>query len=586
MKKLLSTILGFTVILFFLYYYLKQDFEKTTPTIYYNGNIITLEESRPTANAMFVEDGKIKAIGSAQEIATYKTDKVAQVDLKGATVMPGFIDPHTHFGITMFLSKMHDLSGFTHKSNQEVWESFELSVKQHKEGEWVICKGIDPILVGDLIPPSIQYLDKVAPNNPVLIFSQSLHSYWANSKAFEEVGITTETPNPSDHSYYDKDSSGAFTGLIVEQEAIKPFTNLLKDKVLTPKVLGEMGAKVMSEYAKNGNTTIVTTGATITDSKPLMLFEHLSAQEPTLLGGLLTKIGMFPQRKATPRHFVYMRNDVVHLLPEKKGNGDDFYDIIGVKLWYDGSPYIGSMYLNEPYKESKMTNETLEIPHSHAGHALVEKDSLKHIIQKYHQQGWQIAIHTQGDAATNEVLDVFESLNGALNFSESKHRLEHCLLLSTTGLERMKNLNITPSFHINHLYYYGDALKSSMLGEDRVENILPLGAAQDMAIKYSLHADQPMFESDPFRLMQTAIERQTISGDSIGVNQKINLMEAVKALTINAAWQFGMEDKIGSLKEGKYADFIILDRNPFETPTHQLEQIECVKTYVNGNLVL
>lgn len=573
-----------SILLLISYVYLKQDFTKASPTLYTNGAIITLNEQQPYAEAMYVEEGRILAIGTNTQLEEYRTKNIAIVNLEGATVLPGFIDAHTHFSISMFLSEMHDLSGFTYSSNKEIWDRFEEIVKNANIKEWIISKGIDPILVPDLVPPSIAYLDSVAPNNPTLFFSQSLHSYWANTKAFKIVGINKETPDPSEHSYYAKNNNGELSGLIVEQVAIKPFFDILKSEVLTPKKLSKTASKVMSAYAKNGNTTIVSAGITIQDEKPLLLFEHLSNQKPTLLGSLLEKIGFLPKRKQNPRHFMYMREDMAHLLPEKKTKVDDFYAVIGIKHWYDGSPYIGSMYLEEAYLDSKLTNNTLQIPENHKGEALIKENDLKEFIKKYHKQGWQLAFHTQGDAAINDVVTAFEELESELDYSESRHRLEHCLLLPKENIKRMQRLKLTPSFHINHLYYYGDVLKSSLIGKERAEKILPVASIKESGMKFSLHADQPMFESKPFRLIQTAVERKTILGDTLGVNEKITVLDAIKAMTINAAWQIHMEDKIGSLEEGKYADFIVLDKNPLQIQTDKLSSIQCLKTYINGNL--
>lgn len=585
MKKAIYIGLGTATMLLLLYLILIKDFEKEAPTIYTNGNIITLNDDQPAAEAMFIKDGVIVEIGSNEAMSKYSSEVINNIDLKSATIMPGFIDSHTHFALTMFMSDMIDLSGFKHKSNSEVWEYFEFKVAPFEKGEWIVCKGIDPILVGDLIPPTLNYLDKVAPDNPVIIFSQSLHSYWVNSKAYELAGITVDTPNPSKHSYYAKNKDGQFSGLIVEQEAIKPFTNLLKEAVFTSKKLSMLAPKVMSDYAKRGNTTIVSAGITITDEKPFLLFDQLSNGRPTLLGNILGKLGIIPERKANPRHFMYLRHEMAHLMPEDNQSRNDFYDIIGIKHWYDGSPYIGTMYLSEPYLPSELTNKKLNIPVGHKGEALIDKSAVKAFIKTFHNKGWQIAIHAQGDAANSEVLDVYEALASELDYSSSRHRLEHCLLLSLSDLERMKKLNITPSYHVNHLYYYGDALKANLLGAERTENMMPIGSTLNKGIKFSLHADQPMFESHPFRLIQTAVERKTVTGGAINEQEKIGLTEAIKSMTINAAWQINMEDKIGSLEKGKYADFIIVDKNPYEIPIQDLENIKCLKTYVHGNLV-
>ncbi len=584
MRKVFRISLLLTGLMLLLFIYIKQDFKRTSPTIYTNGNIITLNEHQPTAEAMLIEDGRIIEIGSSKSLEKFESKNIATIDLKGATVMPGFIDPHTHFSLSMFLSEMHDLSGFKYHSNEEVWNSFENIVENSDKGEWIVCKGVDPILVPDLILPSIEYLDRIAPNNPVLIFSQSLHNYWANTKAFELVGINKNTPNPSNHSFYGKDELGNLNGLIVEQLAILPFVNILKSEVLTPDKLSIAASRTLYDYAKNGNTTIVSAGITIQDKKPLLLFKHLSIDKPDLLGSILEKLGFLPKRKPNPRHFMYIRYDTPDLLPERKLTQNDFYDIIGIKHWYDGSPYIGTMYLNEEYLDSDFMKK-LHIPKGHRGEALINKEDLKLFIKEYHNRGWQIAFHSQGDAAIKEILDAFEELGSELDYTDSKHRLEHCVLLPTEDIERMKKLNITPSFHINHLYYYGDALRTSILGNERAEKILPIASVKNNGIKYSLHADQPMFESHPFRLIQTAVERKTNAGNTIGENQRISLMDAIKSMTIDAAWQINMDDKIGSLEKGKYADFIIIDKDPFETKTENLNKIKCLKTFVNGNLV-
>ena len=234
---------------------------------------------------------------------------------------------------------------------------------------------------------------------------------------------------------------------------------------------------------------------------------------------------------------------------------------------------------------SELTKNGLHIPEEYRGSPLIKKEELVNFIKKHHQNGWQIAIHTQGDIANADVLEAFQKVDDQMDITNSRHRIEHCLLLSDASINKLKDLNISPSFHINHLYYYGRALKIHIIGEERANKILPIASARNKNIKYSMHADQPMFESKPFRLIQTAIERTTKEGDTLGYNQRINILDGIKSMTINAAWQIHMEDKIGSLKKGKYADFIILDKNPLKTPSNQLENIKILQTFINGNEV-
>jgi len=559
-----------------------NDFESTKARIYINGQIITMEDNIPTAEAMYVKDGIIVGLGTNQAMRALSTDKVEVIDLKNKTVLPGFIDSHSHVALSAFFNAMVDLSGFTHGSNKAVWEHLTNAVKSKKPGEIIIGKGIDSILVGGLVLPSIQFLDSIAPENPVILISQSLHTYWANSLAFEAVGISRKTKDPSGSSYYGKDNDGNLTGIIIEQQAFLPFLDYLKENVLTPEKMVTSTVDSMKQYAKNGNTTVVSTGITINDKKPLRFYEHLASSETGMVNKLLTMAGIFPEREPFPRHFVYIRFDRLFLLPDERTE-NDFFNIIGVKHWYDGSPYTGSMYLAEPYKNSDLSQIDLQLSHDHRGTALVTKEKLKQFIKQYHGKGWQIAIHAQGDQANEEVLQIFEDTG--LDFSESRHRLEHCVLLSASSMDTLKRLNIFPNFHINHLLYYGDALKDDLLGEERAEQILAIGSAQRAGLKFAMHADQPMFESKPLRLIQTAVERKTSSGEVISEEQRITVMDALKAMTINGAYSINMEDRIGSVKEGKYADFIIMDKNPLKVPTADIEKIKILETYINGNPV-
>jgi len=584
MKRIHIILLAILVIVLISYNYISKDFIKAEPTIYNNGNIITLEEELPFAEAMLVEDGIIKSIGTNEEIINLNSDNIKIVDLNGATILPGFIDPHTHVALSAFLDNMVDLSGFKHKSNQEVWNHLKKAIKTKKEGEWIVCKGIDPILVEDLITPNIAFLDEIAPENPLIMISQSLHTYWVNTKTFEKASITKNTKNPSKSSFYEKDSAGNLTGLIAEQKAFLPILEQMKKEVMTSKILINSTKKVLHNYAKNGNTTVVSAGITINDAKPLRLYEHLSANKPSFINQLLATFGKLPKRTQNPRHFLYIRFDKAFLLPKEKKHNDS-YNILGVKHWYDGSPYTGSMYLEDPYMVSNLTQQGLHIPEGYSGKPLIKQEDLVNFIKEYHTQGWQIAIHTQGDIANRKVLQAFEGVDKQVDINESRHRIEHCVLLSEASLDKIKELNISPSFHINHLYYYGKALKNDIIGKERANKILPVGSAQDKNIIYSMHADQPMFESKPFRLIQTAIERQTKEGDTLGYNQRISVLNGIKAMTINAAWQINMEAKIGSLKKGKYADFIILDKNPLKIPTNKLENIKILRTFINGNEV-
>ena len=560
-----------------------NDFSEGADILFHNGPIITMEKDQPNAEAVYIENGIIKLVGDYDLLRKNIKKTTIVVDLKGQSLLPGFIDSHTHPALSAFLHNMVDLSGFIHRTEEDLWNHFADKVSDYNPGDWILCKGFDQILVPDLIPPHISFLDSIAPNNPVLIISQSLHSYWANSHAFHAAGINRTTPDPEKSSYYERDTNGNFTGYIAEQAAFEPF----KKEILSSlgiKRLKENSLMVLKDYAKNGYTSITSMGITTSDKKVIQLYKHISSKTSTITNRILSLLDILPKRENTVRNFIFLRYDAAHLFPTSSANGDDFFKIMGVKLWYDGSPYTGSMYLEAPYLDNHFTNNVLHIPSGHTGIPLLTKNQLSSYIMKYQSEGWQVAIHAQGDIAIRDIMNVFDNI-GLPSENDFRHRIEHCILIDNESIEKMSKMNIHPSFHINHLYYYGDALEKQIIGASRADQMLPLKSAAENDLRFTLHADQPMFPSKPFSLLHTAVNRKTKDGKTLGKQNLITVYQGLEALTINAAWQIKMDEKIGSIKEGKYADLIILDRNPLETDKEDLRSIRVLDTYVHGNKI-
>ncbi len=580
MKKIIHSFVAIVALLL-ISFSLEPSFTPNGSLYIYNGTVITLENEQPEANAVFVDEGKIVAVGSDPELRLHLKETTQIIDLKGATLLPGFIDPHTHPVASSFLHGMIDLSGFTHDSQKEIWNHLESKINNYSPGKWILCKGFDVVLVEDLVPPHITYLDSISPNNPLLILSLSGHSYWGNSLAFSAAGINKSSPNPSGSSYYGRDAGGTLNGYISEQAAFQPFRNTVINTIGSD-VLKEKCVIVLDEYAANGNTSITSMGITAYDPDVIRLYQHLSSEQTSLLNKVLQRLGLLPRRKPTVRNFVFVRDDADHLLPFSPNNGDDFFKMSGVKFWYDGSPYTGSMYLNEPFKSSSVNQEKIHVPLGHSGKALWKNDEISNRIKQYDSVGWQVAVHTQGDRAISETLDAFEKSGIPKN---SRHRLEHCLLPSKKAIQRMVKLGVSPSFHINHLWYYGEALEDHIIGQERTDEILPLKSAENNSLIFSIHADQPMFESNPLSLLHTAVNRKTRYGNLFGKSNKIGVEQGLKSLTINAAWQIKMENKIGSIKPGKYADFVIIDQNPMMVDPEKIKDIHVLQTIVNGNIV-
>ncbi|MRR17835.1 MAG: hypothetical protein EG826_15410 [Deltaproteobacteria bacterium] len=227
----------------------------------------------------------------------------------------------------------------------------------------------------------------------------------------------------------------------------------------------------------------------------------------------------------------------------------------------------------------------LKIPANHRGQTVIGKQDFVNAVKKYHDLGWQVSVHSQGDRSTEEVLEVLDRIQSESKAMNLRHRIEHGVLLPPELLEKSRQLGITPSFHINHLYYYGKALRDDILGAERTAKMLPVGSTQKAGLYYSLHADAPMYPEEPLSLLQTAVTRKTREGEIIGPEEAISVPDGLKALTTYAAWQINMEKKIGSIEPGKYADLIILDRNPLTVNPDSLREIQVQSTFVNGKEV-
>ncbi|MEQ9362957.1 MAG: amidohydrolase family protein [Leptospirales bacterium] len=570
---------------------------KTPDTIFYGGDIVTMAEARmdapssrengsraefpPAPEAILVQDGRIARIGSRAEILALKQDDTVMIDLAGRTLAPGFIAVHTHPDLAAFFYDFTDLSGFANSTPGEVWGTFEAAVADAQPGEWILCKGFDPMLVPGLRAPTINRLDELAPENPVFIIAQNLHAAWANSAAFAELEITGETEDPAPGSYYETDDNGRLTGYIAEIAAIRPFTQ----RALKVVDVREGAVAALREYARNGISTIATLGLFAKDSKPLMLFEHLSTNKPGITNHVLGFLGFLPAREATVRHFVYLQPDSDFWWPDAVENGDDFFRIVGMKLWYDGSPYVASMLLDQPYEISPLMQQGLGVPAGTRGDAKFSPEKFYALAERYHTAGWQLAVHSQGDRATREVLAAFERLLRERPRGDHRHRLEHGLLTPGSSLDQMRALGVSPSFHINHLYYYGEALRDSIIGARRAEIMLPVNSVRESGAPFSLHADLPMYPEVPLSLLATAVNRTTRSGALIGADERVDPRAGLAALTTHAAWQLHMNDKIGSIETGKFADFVILDRNPLTTNPGMLRDIQVEATYVHGRRI-
>jgi len=523
--------------------------------ILHNGHILTVNAQDEVAEAVAIRDGVILAVGSNAAIMALQTARTDVLDLEGNSVLPGFVAAHEHPTLSAVFSGAADLSGFSHPRNAEVWEALKQAVAKADKGEWVYGGGIDPILTPDLNVPMRQMLDQIAPDNPVLLVSQTLHSFWANSRAFAEAGIDKNTPDPGDGAYYQRDSDGELTGFIAENRAAQPMMAELKSPW---KLFGRYEA-VLDNLVANGFTSVASLGFNV----------------PPLMARFVASDNFHPRI----RQFFYLIEDELKYLPEQPDD-DAYFRVLGVKLWHDGSPYTGSMFTSSPYLASPLASSLGITPGSY-GEAMFNQKQMQEKIQRYTADGWQVAIHSQGDASARAVTQAIK-MAGPLTGPLPVLRLEHGVELPADRIAPLAEMGVTASFHINHILYYGDALEDSIIGARMAQQVLPVRSAFEQGMRPTLHADSPMFPASPFSLMQTAITRASSSGRTLNAAEAIDIHQALRAMTINGAYQLRIEAQAGSLEPGKWADLQIVDKNPYQVATADLQRIQVRAVYLAG----
>jgi predicted amidohydrolase YtcJ len=516
--------------------------------------------STPLAEAVAVRDGMVVAVGDERDVLALRTQRTDIVELGTSTLLPGLIEPHSHPDLSGQLYSWVDVSGFTHQSVTGVEAAIRDAGATTADGEWIFCFGLDAMLTPDIGVWSRDRLDALSPDNPTVVLIQSMHTLFANSAALSLAGITDDTPDPPGGGSYEHDQSGRLTGRVEEMTALLPFV------VFGLPTREEAMQQIAQEYQRYRSVGITTVG---------MAGAFLPADQ----------FDIYPELAADPdtpvRLAAYLRHTEVGTSPWGPGQGSDRFRVQGVKLWYDGSPYTGTMLLDDPYLETNLCCCTLGITAGSTGRANFEPGEFVEFLSDLAADGWQVLTHAQGDRACRETVDLYaQALHNA--GSDHRWRLEHCALIESDELDRIGALGVSPSFHIDHVRYYGPELRDSIIGPQRADRLMPIADALERELKVSLHADSPMYPAGPLRLMATAVTRKARTGDRIGAAQAITPEQALRAVTLDAAWQLGLDHEIGSLEVGKRADFTILGGDPLAIEPDEMEDLRIESTWLDG----
>lgn len=535
--------------------------------IYFNGNVITVDKNETVAEAILIEDGKIKAVGTNDEILALDAD-AERVDLNKKTILPGFIDPHGHIvpmAQTLMIVSLGDVT-----SKEELLERLNKELEENPpEGDkWLIGFGYDNTKFEDGEHPTKFDLDTVSKEIPITVSHASGHLSAVNSKALELYGYVGEdyivpeggvvrTVSPDS-----KEPNGVLEeNALLDSEKKKVvkspgFEDVLKAMVRAQKLYASLGVTTTQDASveeANGYQHIL--GACAQNDMLMIDIVGLATQPSTK--NLMTDEGT-PKRE-------YFKH----------------YKLAGAKTWLDGSPQGFTAWLSKPYHVVPEGQ-----PDDYCGYGTQTDEVVTNYFVDCINMNIQVHVHVNGDEACEQFLRCYEkAVEITGHGTELRPVMVHCQALRYDQLDRVKALNAVPTFFNDHVRFWGDLHHDKVFGPERAQNISPIGWALEKGIKFTLHQDPPVKVPNQIIGIHTAVNRTTESGRVLGEHQRISVMEAIKAVTINGAYQYFEEDTKGSLEVGKLADMVILDKNPLEIPAEELETIKVLETIKEGKTI-
>ena len=546
------------------------------PTLLFNAHILTLDPESSVADAMLLRGGNIVKVGTKEQILSNLPRFTRSLDMQGKTIVPGFIDAHSHFpsaglteaGVDMTPPPLGNVATLQILLNKVSEATGQLSM-----GEWIVGFNYDDSSMDVLRHPTRTELDQVAPNHPVYLWHRSGHMGVANSLALDALGFKDEVitqPNINSANPPDRDESDRLTGLLQEGAAPR-MSFLLRQLALTRLYSSLLSAR--DQYLSAGITTA----------------QNGFADNPSMwLLRWSQRLGIIPQRLVIwPAHDkvekrLKLESSQPLLGPTEQlsaaigWNSDpSIFAITAIKLVADGSPQGRTAWLTEPYMNDLANSE-------YRGAPTVSEQTFKSLVRGYHDAGFQLAMHGNGDAAIDLIIAAVAAAQAKNPREDARHLLVHGQLIRSDQLTQLADLGISATFFPSHVYYWGDWYRQVLLGAKRAKAISPLALAEQAGVRFSIHSDSPVTPISPMQVMWSATTRETLSGKSLGQELSISRERALRAMTIDAAWQSRLEHDRGSLEAGKFADFVVLSEDPLTYP--DLRYIRIEQVWIDGQV--
>ncbi len=517
-----------------------------------NGNIITVDSYQPRAQAVAIRDGSFVAVGDNDDIKALSGPGTRVLDFGWKTVVPGFIDAHIHVlssGIRHTL-----MADCALPSIGEVQEVLRLRAQDMAPGEWVQGFKYDDTKTEENRFLNRRDLDAVSKDQPLLVSHRAGHVYYTNSKGLEVLGIDKNTPDPPGGRYGRDLATGEPDGVLYETAADSIRFQLLS--MVGPDVR-RRGLRTICKMFTAAGLTSVHDALVTNDDVGIY-------QEAWEKGDLPLRVYMLIHYNS----FAGFRESGL-----RTGFGDERLRLGGVKMIADGAIASRTAYLSEPYEGS--TDD--------CGIRVMDPEEVEQKVMEVHKAGYQVCIHSNGDATIDMVLTAYEKAQKAHPRPDTRHRLEHCTLVNPSLLKRMKKLGCVATPFCTYVYYHGE--KMPFYGEERVKWMFAQRSFLDFGVVATGATDYPPGPFEPLLGIQSCVTRTDSKGNVWGENQRVSVEEALKIYTMHGAYASFEENLKGSITAEKLADLVVLGADLTAVDPHTIKDIPVELTMVGGEVV-
>jgi predicted amidohydrolase YtcJ len=566
--------------------------------IYHGGTIITVNDAANTAEAIAVKDGRILAVGSKVDVLQKKGDATKLIDLGGKTLIPGFIDPHSHIAAYEFAWGLPVLNpppiGDVEKIADIITKLKDyIASKKLAPGTLVIGTGYDDSLLKERRHPIRKELDQVSSEHPVLIVHTSGHLISANTAALKLVGYDKATPDPNG-GVIRRDSKGEPDG-VCEELAAMPFLLIIKPHSMVQQL--KNFDDIQAYYASLGVTTAQDG---ISMPNDIALLKEAARQKRLIIDVVsYPRWDIFNDVLSGQRKLDIEYHPPIHACESMSGEDQIAVEPVikdstktqvgiyqnrlkfaGIKITADGSPQGKTAFLTEPYVHAPEGQKK-----DYRGYSTVTQEELDRWFDAAYQNDLQLIVHCNGDAAADMMILAARKAQSKHGRKDLRPVMIHAQMIRHDQVDAMAELGIVPSFFTAHTYYWGDWHINETVGRNRAFGMSPCAYALKKGLRFTNHTDASIVPPNHLDAMWTAVNRVSRTAVVVGPDERISALDALKAVTINAAYQYFEEKKKGSLEIGKLADLVILDKDPLTVPPMTIKDIKVLETIKEGKTI-